>query len=63
MYGLIQAGRLDNNLLTESLTPKGYFQCTHTIIKAPQMVPHIILLGGRLLQIQMFKKKTCQLFN
>ena len=30
VYGLPQAGRLANVLLTERLAPKGYFQFTHT---------------------------------
>ena len=30
MYGLTQAGRLENDLLTKSLASKGYFKCTHT---------------------------------
>ena len=32
MYGLPQARRISNDLLTEQLNPKGYFQCTHTLV-------------------------------
>ena len=30
MYRLPQAGNIANNLLTERLEPKGYYQCRHT---------------------------------
>ena len=30
MYRLPQAGDIANNLLTERLEPKGYYQCRHT---------------------------------
>ena len=31
MYGVAQAGKIANNLLTKPLAPKGYYQCCHTV--------------------------------